>query len=76
MDSTVQPLHGLAGEVIAIRNGQEVELLSHPAILGEAAILASQIRTCRNNACTLRAVRTTLRLPQPPNPHTPQQGIA
>jgi hypothetical protein len=49
-------MHSFAGEVIAIRNGHEVELLSHPAVLGEAAILAAEIATCRTYPCTLRAV--------------------
>ena len=39
-----------------IRHGYELEHVEHPAILGKAAILASQVPACRVQAYTLRAV--------------------
>ena len=39
-----------------IRHGFELENVEHPAVLGKAAILASQVPACRTQAYTLRAV--------------------
>jgi hypothetical protein len=44
------------GSLLALRNGKEVELFHAPAIVGEAAIMASEYEAARTRPMTLRAL--------------------
>ena len=57
---TLERVEHWPGELLSIFRRDEVEVIRGPAIVGETALMASEVDACRNYAVTMRAASSCI----------------